>query len=231
MVNTATNTSHSWVRKSWWINQRYLENILVFLADDVCHVRHMQGEECGFALQDDCHCVQRASQHKPGGLNNCFYIMDFFKNIKETMKLLMTFCLFSINQTFKRVLIRDGQYDSIIVFYNLVFMQKLKTNILQYASSRVMRFAASCQIVYSDVPCWTELILAKWSWMQFLFLMVVSVFSQPPPLSPIPHIPRSPYNYPSSPLRVPGGNVYISPLKSSHLPPAAMTPRSRSVLC
>ncbi|NWR31137.1 RB protein, partial [Tachuris rubrigastra] len=39
-------------------------------------------------------------------------------------------------ETFKRVLIREEQYDSIIVFYNLVFMQKLKTNILQYASNR-----------------------------------------------------------------------------------------------
>ncbi|KAI4877920.1 hypothetical protein NFI96_017412, partial [Prochilodus magdalenae] len=88
-------------------------------------------------------------------------------------------------EIFKRVLIREGQYDSIIVFYNLVFMQRLKTNILQYSSPR------------------------------------------PPPLSPIPHIPRSPYKYPSSPLRVPGGNVYISPLKSSRMTPAAMTPRSR----
>ncbi|TSQ12704.1 Retinoblastoma-associated protein [Bagarius yarrelli] len=88
-------------------------------------------------------------------------------------------------ETFKRVLIRDGQYDSIIVFYNLVFMQKLKTNILQYASTR------------------------------------------PPPLSPIPHISRSPYRYPSSPVRVAGGNLYISPLKSNRLNPAAMTPRSR----
>uniref|UniRef100_A0AAR2LGT7 Retinoblastoma 1 n=1 Tax=Pygocentrus nattereri TaxID=42514 RepID=A0AAR2LGT7_PYGNA len=88
-------------------------------------------------------------------------------------------------EIFKHVLIREGQYDSIIVFYNLVFMQKLKTNILQYSSPR------------------------------------------PPPLSPIPHIPRSPYKYPSSPLRVPGGNVYISPLKSSRMTPSAMTPRSR----
>lgn len=40
-------------------------------------------------------------------------------------------------QTFKHVLTTDGNYDSIIVFYNLVFMQKLKTNILQYASTRV----------------------------------------------------------------------------------------------
>ncbi|XP_064413824.1 retinoblastoma-associated protein isoform X2 [Latimeria chalumnae] len=95
-------------------------------------------------------------------------------------------------ETFKHVLIRDGQYDSIIVFYNLVFMQKLKTNILQYASQR------------------------------------------PPTLSPIPHIPQSPYKFPSSPLRVPGGNnIYISPLKSPYKPsegllsPTKMTPRSR----
>uniref|UniRef100_A0A3Q4N1C7 Retinoblastoma 1 n=1 Tax=Neolamprologus brichardi TaxID=32507 RepID=A0A3Q4N1C7_NEOBR len=38
--------------------------------------------------------------------------------------------------TFKHVLITEGHYDSIIVFYNQVFMQKLKTNILQYASTR-----------------------------------------------------------------------------------------------
>ena len=40
-------------------------------------------------------------------------------------------------QTFKHVLISEGHYDSIIVFYNQVFMQRLKTNILQYASTRV----------------------------------------------------------------------------------------------
>ncbi|KAM9332376.1 retinoblastoma-associated protein [Pholidichthys leucotaenia] len=39
-------------------------------------------------------------------------------------------------ETFKHVLITDDDYDSIIVFYNQVFMQKLKTNILQYASTR-----------------------------------------------------------------------------------------------
>ncbi|XP_045895574.1 retinoblastoma-associated protein [Micropterus dolomieu] len=39
-------------------------------------------------------------------------------------------------ETFKHVLITEGHYDSIIIFYNQVFMQKLKTNILQYASTR-----------------------------------------------------------------------------------------------
>ncbi|XP_027327375.3 retinoblastoma-associated protein isoform X1 [Anas platyrhynchos] len=95
-------------------------------------------------------------------------------------------------ETFKRVLIREEQYDSIIVFYNLVFMQKLKTNILQYASNR------------------------------------------PPTLSPIPHAPRSPYQFSTSPRRVPAGNnIYISPLKSPYKfsdgfqSPTKMTPRSR----
>uniref|UniRef100_A0A8B9KIQ7 Retinoblastoma 1 n=1 Tax=Astyanax mexicanus TaxID=7994 RepID=A0A8B9KIQ7_ASTMX len=119
---------------------------------------------------------------------SAMYAICKVKNVDLRFKTIVTVYkeLPNTNQeTFKRVLIREGQYDSIIVFYNLVFMQKLKTNILQYSSPR------------------------------------------PPPLSPIPHIPRSPYKYPSSPLRVPGGNVYISPLKSNRLTPAAMTPRSR----
>uniref|UniRef100_W5KDE3 Retinoblastoma-associated protein n=1 Tax=Astyanax mexicanus TaxID=7994 RepID=W5KDE3_ASTMX len=119
---------------------------------------------------------------------SAMYAICKVKNVDLRFKTIVTAYkeLPNTNQeTFKRVLIREGQYDSIIVFYNLVFMQKLKTNILQYSSPR------------------------------------------PPPLSPIPHIPRSPYKYPSSPLRVPGGNVYISPLKSNRLTQAAMTPRSR----
>ncbi|KAK1168118.1 retinoblastoma-associated protein isoform X1 [Acipenser oxyrinchus oxyrinchus] len=98
-------------------------------------------------------------------------IVTAYKNLPNTNQ-----------ETFKRVLIREGQYDSIIVFYNLVFMQKLKTNILQYASTR------------------------------------------PPTLSPIPHIPCSPYKFPNSPLKVPGSNnIYISPMMS----PTKMTPRTR----
>ncbi|XP_075447276.1 retinoblastoma-associated protein isoform X2 [Ascaphus truei] len=116
------------------------------------------------------------------------------KNIDLRFKTIVTSYkeLTNTNQeTFKHVLIREGQHDSIIVFYNLVFMQKLKSNILQYASTR------------------------------------------PPTLSPIPHIPRSPYRFANSPLRVPGGNIYVSPLKTPYktseglLSPTKMTPRSR----
>ncbi|XP_077360489.1 retinoblastoma-associated protein isoform X2 [Festucalex cinctus] len=52
-------------------------------------------------------------------------IVSSYKNMPNTNQ-----------ETFKHVLITEGQYDSIIVFYNQVFMQKLKTNILQYASTR-----------------------------------------------------------------------------------------------
>ncbi|XP_068123831.1 retinoblastoma-associated protein [Hyperolius riggenbachi] len=117
------------------------------------------------------------------------------KNVDLRFKTIVTAYkqLTNTNQeTFKHVLIREGKHDSIIVFYNLVFMQKLKTNILQYASTR------------------------------------------PPTLSPIPQIPRSPYRFPNSPLRIPGGNnIYVSPLKSPYksseglLSPTKMTPRSR----
>uniref|UniRef100_A0A8C3VQK6 Retinoblastoma-associated protein n=1 Tax=Catagonus wagneri TaxID=51154 RepID=A0A8C3VQK6_9CETA len=116
------------------------------------------------------------------------------KNIDLKFKIIVTAYKdlpHAVQETFKRVLIREEEYDSIIVFYNSVFMQRLKTNILQYASTR------------------------------------------PPTLSPIPHIPRSPYKFSSSPLRIPGGNIYISPLKnpckiSEGLPtPTKMTPRSR----
>uniref|UniRef100_A0A669CM75 Retinoblastoma 1 n=1 Tax=Oreochromis niloticus TaxID=8128 RepID=A0A669CM75_ORENI len=52
-------------------------------------------------------------------------IVTAYKNMANTSQ-----------ETFKHVLITEGHYDSIIVFYNQVFMQKLKTNILQYASTR-----------------------------------------------------------------------------------------------
>ncbi|XP_023139779.1 retinoblastoma-associated protein isoform X1 [Amphiprion ocellaris] len=52
-------------------------------------------------------------------------IVTAYKNMPNTSQ-----------ETFKHVLITEGHYDSIIIFYNQVFMQKLKTNILQYASTR-----------------------------------------------------------------------------------------------
>ncbi|XP_069745775.1 LOW QUALITY PROTEIN: retinoblastoma-associated protein [Narcine bancroftii] len=122
------------------------------------------------------------------------YAICKVKNIDLRFKTIVTAYkdLPNTNQeTFKHVLIKEGQYDSIIGFYNLMFIQRLKTNILQYASTR------------------------------------------PPTLSPIPHVPRSSFGFPTSPLRVPGGNnIYVSPLKSPYktdglLSPTKMTPRTR----
>ncbi|XP_053296961.1 retinoblastoma-associated protein [Pleuronectes platessa] len=52
-------------------------------------------------------------------------IVTAYKNLPNTNQ-----------ETFKHVLITEGHFDSIIIFYNQVFMQRLKTNILQYASTR-----------------------------------------------------------------------------------------------
>lgn len=67
----------------------------------------------------------------------------------------------------------------------------------------------------------------------FLFYFVF----QPPPLSPIPQIPRSPYRFPNSPLKIPGGiNISVSPLRSPYkssdglLSPTKLTPRTRFVV-
>lgn len=79
-------------------------------------------------------------------------IVTAYKNMPNTSQDVMAFTLWLLKcvvefcwidfcvstlQTFKHVLTTEGNYDSIIGFYNLVFMQKLKTNILQYASTRV----------------------------------------------------------------------------------------------
>lgn len=127
-------------------------------------------------------------------------------------------------QTFKHVLITEGHYDSIICFYNQVFMQKLKTNILQYASNRVCgKLPPSKEVILDCERVASDPRLTRW---RFAALH----FPQPPTLSPIPQTPRSPYKFPSSPLRVPGSNnVYISPMKSPRMSPGLMTPRSRWV--
>ncbi|XP_077597036.1 retinoblastoma-associated protein [Stigmatopora nigra] len=55
-------------------------------------------------------------------------------------------------ETFKHVLIGGDHYDSIIIFYNEVFMQELKTNILQYASTRPPTLSPIPQIPRSPFP-------------------------------------------------------------------------------
>ncbi|XP_045145025.1 retinoblastoma-associated protein isoform X2 [Echinops telfairi] len=143
-------------------------------------------------LQHECELMR--DRHLDQIMMCSMYGICKVKNIDLKFKIIVTAYKdlpHAVQETFKRVLIREEEYDSIIVFYNSVFMQRLKTNILQYASTR------------------------------------------PPTLSPIPYIPRSPYKFSNSPLRIPGGNIYISPLKSPFklsdgLPATTkMTPRSR----
>ncbi|XP_075389365.1 retinoblastoma-associated protein isoform X1 [Tenrec ecaudatus] len=143
-------------------------------------------------LQNECELMR--DRHLDQIMMCSMYGICKVKNIDLKFKIIVTAYKdlpHAAQETFKRVLIRGEEYDSIIVFYNSVFMQRLKTNILQYASTR------------------------------------------PPALSPIPYIPRSPYKFSNSPLRIPGGNIYISPLKSPFklsdgLPVTTkMTPRSR----
>lgn len=50
---------HGCVCKCCWIDKSKFSYPCVS-ADDVCHVCHMQGEKCGFALQDNRHCIQSA---------------------------------------------------------------------------------------------------------------------------------------------------------------------------
>ena len=52
----------------------------------------------------------------------------------RTTKYWLSWCC----QVYKSVLMTNGEYDSIIAFYNRIFMQSLKTFIMQFANSRVL---------------------------------------------------------------------------------------------
>ncbi|XP_060087784.1 retinoblastoma-associated protein [Heteronotia binoei] len=179
-------------KKVYWLAYIRLNNLASRLLPDHPDLVHLIWTLFHHTLQNEYELMK--DRHLDQIMMCSMYGICKVKNIDLTFKTIVTAYkeLPNTNQeTFKCVLIREGRYDSIIVFYNLVFMQKLKTNILQYASNR------------------------------------------PPTLSPIPHIPQSPYKS-NSPLRVPAGNnIYISPLKSPSkfserlLSPNKMTPRSR----
>ena len=52
-------------------------------------------------------------------------------------------------QVYKSVLMTNGEYDSIIAFYNRIFMQSLKTFIVQFATSRVESVTFLNNSIYS----------------------------------------------------------------------------------
>ncbi|XP_060640827.2 retinoblastoma-associated protein [Anolis sagrei] len=180
-------------KKVYWLAYKRLSNLCSRLLSEHPELKHLIWTLFHHTLQNEYELMK--DRHLDQIMMCSMYGICKVKNIDLRFKTIVKAYkeLTNANQeTFKCVLIREGQYDSIIVFYNLVFMQRLKTNILQYASSR------------------------------------------PPTLSPIPHIPKSPYKLSNSPLRVSAGNnIYISPLKSSYkfseglLSPTKMTPRTR----
>ncbi|KAJ7344451.1 hypothetical protein JRQ81_000401 [Phrynocephalus forsythii] len=182
-------------RKVYWLAYTRLNNLCLRLLPDHPELKDLIWTLFHHTLQNEYELMK--DRHLDQIMMCAMYGICKVKNIDLRFKTIVTAYkeLTSANQeTFKCVLIREGQYDSIIVFYNLVFMQRLKSNILQYASNR------------------------------------------PPTLSPIPHIPRSPYKFSNSPLRVSvGNNIYISPLKSPYKfseglsSPTKMTPRTRLV--
>nr|XP_020670607.1 retinoblastoma-associated protein [Pogona vitticeps] len=180
-------------KKVYWLAYTRLNNLCLRLLPDHPELKHLIWTLFHHTLQNEYELMK--DRHLDQIMMCAMYGICKVKNIDLRFKTIVTAYkeLTSTNQeTFKCVLIRERQYDSIIVFYNLVFMQRLKTNILQYASNR------------------------------------------PPTLSPIPHIPKSPYKFSNSPLRVSAGNnIYISPLKSPYKfseglsSPTKMTPRTR----
>lgn len=118
-----------------------------------------------------------------------------------------SYCVF---QTFKHVLITEGHFDSIIVFYNQVFMQKLKTNILQYASTRVRHTAlwriCSWTLKKMHVQTSSVRVCAPLSLLLFLF------FCSRPPSLPSHKSHAAPTSFLIHHCVCPGATTCTSPL-------------------
>lgn len=72
------------------------------------------------------------------------YNYDKFSVIFRSVEFMVVNNLVILKQVFKRVLVSGTERDSIIAFYNKVFMQSLKAYILQYSSSKVSRCIVIC---------------------------------------------------------------------------------------
>ncbi|KAG8124579.1 hypothetical protein E2320_019953 [Naja naja] len=116
---------------------RRLNNLCLRLLPDHPELEHLIWTLFHHTLQNEYELMK--DRHLDQIMMCSMYGICKVKNIDLRFKTIVTAYkeLNSANQeTFKCVLIREGQYDSIIVFYNMVFMQRLKTNILQYASNK-----------------------------------------------------------------------------------------------
>ncbi|ETE72901.1 Retinoblastoma-associated protein, partial [Ophiophagus hannah] len=116
---------------------RRLNNLCLRLLPDHPELEHLIWTLFHHTLQNEYELMK--DRHLDQIMMCSMYGICKVKNIDLRFKTIVTAYkeLNNANQeTFKCVLIREGQYDSIIVFYNMVFMQRLKTNILQYASNK-----------------------------------------------------------------------------------------------
>ncbi|XP_062972153.1 retinoblastoma-associated protein isoform X2 [Elgaria multicarinata webbii] len=115
-----------------------LNDLCLHLLSDHPELKHLIWTLFHHTLQNEYELMK--DRHLDQIMMCSMYAICKVKNIDLRFKTIVTAYkeLTNANQeTFKCVLIREGQYDSIIVFYNLVFMQRLKTIILQYASNRI----------------------------------------------------------------------------------------------
>ncbi|KAH0621773.1 hypothetical protein JD844_023395 [Phrynosoma platyrhinos] len=124
-------------KKVYWLAYARLSNLCFRLLSDHPDLIHLIWTLFHHTLQNEYELMK--DRHLDQIMMCSMYGICKVKNIDLRFKTIVTAYkeLTNANQeTFKCVLIREGQYDSIIVFYNLVFMQRLKANILQYASNR-----------------------------------------------------------------------------------------------
>ncbi|KAM3853521.1 retinoblastoma-associated protein isoform 1-T1 [Vipera latastei] len=124
-------------KKVYCLAYRRLNSLCLRLLPDHPELEHLIWTLFHHTLQNEYELMK--DRHLDQIMMCSMYGICKVKNIDLRFKTIVTAYkdLNNANQeTFKCVLIREGQYDSIIVFYNTVFMQRLKTNILQYASNR-----------------------------------------------------------------------------------------------
>ncbi|XP_070588442.1 retinoblastoma-associated protein isoform X2 [Erythrolamprus reginae] len=124
-------------KKVYCLAYRRLNNLCLRLLPDHPELEQLIWTLFHHTLQNEYELMK--DRHLDQIMMCSMYGICKVKNIDLRFKTIVTAYkeLNNANQeTFKCVLIREGQYDSIIVFYNMVFMQRLKTNILQYASNR-----------------------------------------------------------------------------------------------
>ncbi|XP_061463572.1 retinoblastoma-associated protein isoform X2 [Rhineura floridana] len=124
-------------KKVHWLAYMRLKNLCSRLLSEHPELEHLIWTLFHHTLQNEYELMK--DRHLDQMMMCSMYGICKVKNIDLRFKTIVTAYkeLTNANQeTFKCVLVGEGKYDSIIVFYNSIFMQRLKTNILQYASNK-----------------------------------------------------------------------------------------------